>query len=167
MNLPGRTDNEIKNHWHTHLIKRSAKSYTTSKETNCKPAVGCVTLKRKESVPVPSSFHCGTLRPLILESSSLMLPVSLEKPCNLSPSTATSISEAVNPPMMTDSSSTSTETLTEFDGNFWTDPFIVDNDLYRPENTTSDWTDPSNLCANATYPNDLYDGYDMDIFFNY
>lgn len=128
--LPGRTDNEIKNHWHTHLKKR-AKENQVSSEVKVHPSdiSQCETISRNrdseaESVPANApSRHILESSPLSPETSSSYF------------STLSSNHQAPPPPsginQIAEDGVASSETFDEFIGDFWTEPFVADNTFFQ------------------------------------
>lgn len=94
--LAGRTDNEIKNYWHTHLKKRS-KTINLERES-------IVNFEAQDESQNPDSEDSSA------SSSHLEVEVSM-------------LSEAVKGVETRGSLCFSDG----FEGNFWTEPFLVDN----------------------------------------
>ncbi|WCJ37649.1 myb domain protein 10 [Euphorbia peplus] len=119
--LKGRTDNEIKNYWHTHLKKRC-----TSKDSKCESSSESQEKHQNGRIIETEEFNMDMDVPssLILESSSFS-PLS---------------------------SSTETPTLASCDystfetfGDFWTQPFLPDQDIIYQEGYFTNYEDATDL----------------------
>ncbi|TKY66914.1 Myb-related protein Myb4 [Spatholobus suberectus] len=116
--LPGRTDNEVKNYWHSHLKKSLKSNEITTSETH--------QFKKSES----RGADVGDDFPYILESSLAMSTETSEGDnypltSNVAPSTMDSSlsKEDSVPPLVS---------YKEFSGDFWTEPFLIE-DTYADE----------------------------------
>ncbi|KAM7488496.1 hypothetical protein LguiB_025980 [Lonicera macranthoides] len=112
--LPGRTDNEIKNVWHTHLKKR-LKSYPDSKNST--------SLKN----PKPEYSNCPTLTEINSNSYDPLSP---------QPSSS-ELSSVTNPSIMAIEMD-SQVTLSEIDEYLWTEELSSDNSMQSDAPTHRD-----------------------------
>ena len=112
--LPGRSDNEIKNHWHTHLKNRIRKdkieqvgSHENTSKGNPK---GC----REERTDLESQEEVGVLLKVL--SSGMSSSTTSEQSQNWLSDSGYSVSNNVRPRFV------------DYGDSFWTAPFLLDND---------------------------------------
>ncbi|XP_058210110.1 transcription factor MYB13-like [Rhododendron vialii] len=132
--LPGRTDNEIKNHWHTNLKKRLHQDQSTAypgkiHEQLTDEGVQSAFEKRRGFAPKEVANDPDLSQaPPILESSSSSEISNLSCDCALLPCGMNSVT------MEDISSSIPVEPIAESTDDFWTQPFFADT-VYFNQNS--------------------------------
>jgi myb proto-oncogene protein len=147
--LPGRTDNEIKNHWHTHLKKREKESPTTSSKMKeqLSEASKCESSQNRDSeAECPSHF--------ILESS----PLSSETCSSDFSSLSSNHSLLSGMNCAVEDTLASSETPDhEFGGDFWTEPFFADNSFIQNSCPLVPFLDGGFISPDVSYHDDGID----------
>ncbi|XP_015571053.1 transcription factor MYB15 [Ricinus communis] len=130
--LPGRTDNEVKNYWHTHLKKRTQRTQSKSGSKEQHPVKQLTEITPQSDIYEVESFFTDAPHP-ILES----YPLSPATSCSSGFSQLTCESAAVTLSNTGTSSNcfaedclSSLEITESASGDFWTQPFLTDKDGY-------------------------------------
>ncbi|GMJ03373.1 MYB DOMAIN PROTEIN 15, myb domain protein 15 [Hibiscus trionum] len=136
--LPGRTDNEVKNHWHTNLKKRfKDKTFETKDNSQEAATIEAHTKRGRSKEKEETKFNNHNLQinptspPLILESSYSYSPAQPTSSDQFS-----SDNSKDNTVTCDDNSNKALFEAFEADsGSFWTEPFFSDNSSINSSNS--------------------------------
>ncbi|KVH96606.1 Homeodomain-like protein [Cynara cardunculus var. scolymus] len=161
--LPGRSDNEIKNYWNSHLRKRSKQDQNVLKNVHDDtPRESNQTKPTKNSMEDPQLGEMDELEALWASlSSETSFADTHEYPYVTQSSESRSISSYSSSAELTSSMFSISECLVssgdsavetyggEYDGNFWTDPIFPDYNSTRSTEYSSDLDVANGLVAPA------------------
>ncbi|KAE8696613.1 Myb-related protein Zm1 [Hibiscus syriacus] len=124
--LPGRTDNEVKNHWNTNLKKRFNES-KHEKDENQEPVEVHVKRGRSKEKEETKRVINPSSPPLILESSLWYSPAQPASSDQFSSDTKDNTAESSKDSVTDDDNKALFEAFEADSGSFWTEPFFWKN----------------------------------------
>ncbi|XP_062106227.1 transcription factor MYB14-like [Humulus lupulus] len=177
--LPGRTDNEVKNYWHTHLKKRQTQNPSPS--SSCKQKISeSSTTKESNSTtldnvtPNVDDYFMDSLEELMFTGADLTSDQIVANSNNnvhspLSPQPSSSSSEISTSTTDTSTSTASTNNATETStiNNDSSSNYLVEDSYNHPfegfpEFSDSFWTEPFLADHNSYIPSDFLNASLMD-----
>lgn len=166
--LPGRTDNEIKNVWHTHLKKRLKKNDTTPEptKTESSEASKCETNDSSEAEPVMENSRCDPVSPQ--PSTSEFSDSSTSTATVDNHATSTNDDYNVSSSCIKDDYDVPSDDFFDIDENFWRDPIVAENLSMLADFSPSNESDLQQLTDFSPYSSNLNEGMDFwfDLFLN-
>ncbi|KAL0000369.1 hypothetical protein SO802_014150 [Lithocarpus litseifolius] len=144
--LPGRSDNDIKNHWHAHLKKCTKKNPTISKTKMLSNEAYQHDVDIARKTETDSSVSSSPSKQ-VQESSQLPLESSSSEFSYLSFDNAPL--SGIN--WTTEDSLATLETLEQSFSDFWAEPFVLDNTYIQnsyPESLANEGFSASQSCYN-------------------
>ncbi|KDP24725.1 hypothetical protein JCGZ_26464 [Jatropha curcas] len=141
--LPGRTDNEIKNYWHSHLKRRAKKSESSNgMKEQCSTETLCE-VSQTRNLKIESYIAKTPYSHPILESYPLSAEPSSSEVSHLSSADSCLVTASATSCNVEDRVSYSFETFEDTSGDFWTQPFVADQDGYILSVLDGGFTSPS------------------------
>ncbi|KAJ6769115.1 TRANSCRIPTION FACTOR MYB15 [Salix koriyanagi] len=162
--LPGRTDNEIKNVWHTHLLKRVKQNGESKPEKHIR-IPDCHLIDTELSQPE------GSTNPTLSGCKSMEYAQMSPQPSSSDRSSVTDTSETNSPDLIKVENIDSSEIYPVIDEDFWSEPEMVENsgmpsssfldDLQFPFPSSDSTTDPAGCYGYGPKADD-----NMDFWYN-